>query len=137
MVSLMKWTDDLLLHIDELDDQHRHLFLLINRLIVHTRTNAPREELLSLIQALLTHTLAHFRTEENHMENAHYPLALPHSKEHLEFTHTIQEFIKDYDNGEEGLSTRMLTFLRHWWVFHVAKSDQEFGKHLKNEGYLP
>ena len=137
MLSLMKWTDDLLIHIDELDDQHRNLFLLINRLIVHKRTNGPREELLDLIQVLVAYSQTHFRAEEHHMADVHYPLALPHSKEHLEFTLNIQDFMKDYDMGVEGLSAKMLTFLRHWWVTHVGESDQKFAKHLKNEGYLP
>lgn len=137
MASLMKWTDDVLIHIDEIDDQHRNLFLLINRLIVHKRTHGPQEELLDLIQVLVAYSQANLRAEELHMADTHYPLALPHSKEHLEFTANIQDFMKDYDREEEGLSAKMLTFLMHWWVTHVGTSDQKFGKHLKNEGYVP
>lgn len=137
MVFLIKWTDDLLIHVDEIDDQHRKLFLIINRLIVHTRTNGPREELLDLLHALEAYIQAHFRTEEHHMAKTHYPLALSHSDGHLEFTLSIQKFMGDYDRGMEDLSDKMLTFLRHWWVSHVADTDQKFGEYLKKEGYVP
>ena len=137
MVSLIQWTDDLLIHIEEIDNQQRHLFLLINRLIVHKRNQGPREELLDLLRVLIAYAQAHFRTEENHMADTHYPLAPSHGKEHLKFTENIQEFVVDYKNQEEGLSAKMLTFLRHWWVSHVANSDQKFGRYLKKEGYLP
>ncbi len=137
MVSLMQWTDDLLIHIEEIDNQQKNLFLIINRLIVHKRTHGPREELLDLLQVLIAYARAHFRAEETHMRDTHYPLALSHGKEHLRFSENIQEFITDYTNQAAGLSDKMLTFLRHWWVSHVAHSDQNFGRYLKKEGYLP
>lgn len=137
MVSLLNWTDDLLIHIDEIDDQHRNLFLIINRLIIHKRTQGPQEDLLDLIHVLVAFAQTHFRTEDHHMADTHYPLALAHSKEHLKFTERLQAFAGDYERGSDDLSDHMLSFLRYWWTVHVAESDQKFAKHLKNEGYLP
>ncbi|BCS97250.1 hemerythrin [Desulfoluna limicola] len=137
MVSLMKWSDDLLIHVDDIDDQHRNLFLIINRLIVHKKTNGPREELLDFLHVLVAYSQAHFRTEAQHMADAHYPLAQEHSEEHVEFTQTIQAFMRDYDKGTEDLCDKMLTFLRLWWLSHVADADQKFGEYLKEEGYVP
>lgn len=137
MVSLMKWSDDLLIHIDELDDQHRNLFLLINRLIVHKRTNGPREELLDLLHVLSAFAQTHFRSEDHHMADTRYPLASEHHKEHQTFTTSIQHFMRDYEKGDEDLSDNLLLFLRGWWTVHVSESDQLFAKHLKDEGYVP
>jgi len=137
MVSMLNWTDDMLVHIDEIDDQHRNLFLLINRLIIHKRNRGRREELLDLIRVLVAFAQTHFRTEDHHMAETRYPLAVAHSKEHLKFTERIKEFAGDYEQETEDLSDRMLSFLRFWWTVHVAESDQKFAKHLKNEGYIP
>jgi len=71
------------------------------------------------------------------MADSHYTLAQEHSKEHLEFTLTIQGFIRNYDKKTEGLCDEMLTFLRLWWLSHVAAADQKFGEYLKEEGYVP
>ena len=137
MVSLMNWSDELLLHIDELDDQHRNLFLLINRLIVHKRTRGPREELLDLLQVLISYSQTHFRCEDHHMAASEYPLALSHSQEHHVFIQNINEFMTDYERNNRELSDKMLTFLRKWWMNHVAGSDQKFAKHIQSVGYQP
>ena len=137
MIPLIKWSDDLLLHVDELDDQHRNLFLIINRLIVHRSTHRPRAELMDLIQVLVVYSHTHFRTEESHMADVNYPHIIAHKKEHATFSSNLKEFLEDYSTGVEGLTAKMLTFLRHWWAFHIAKSDQKFGKFLRDEGYLP
>ncbi|MCG8472159.1 MAG: bacteriohemerythrin [Desulfobacterales bacterium] len=137
MVSLMNWSDDLLTGIEEIDDQHRNLFLLINRLILHKRTHGPRENLLDVLHVLVAYSQAHFRSEDHHMAASEYPLARSHSHEHLTFTKNINNFMIDYERGDEELSDKMLIFLRKWWVTHVAESDQMFVKHLKETGYIP
>ncbi|SCX81161.1 bacteriohemerythrin [Desulfoluna spongiiphila] len=137
MVSMLNWTDDMLVHIDEIDDQHRNLFLLINRLIIHKRNQGRREELMDLIRVLVAFAQTHFRTEDHHMAETSYPLAMVHSKEHLKFTERIKEFATDYEKGVEDLSDKMLSFLRVWWTTHVAGSDKKFATYLRNEGYIP
>ncbi|WP_300673140.1 bacteriohemerythrin [Desulfoluna sp.] len=135
METPIEWSDDLLFHIDEIDDQHRNLFLLINRLIGHKRNHGPREELIDLLRVLVAFAQTHFRTEENHMTESHYPHALEHYEEHEEFTKCIHNFMGDYERGKEDLSDKMLTFLRHWWNTHVAKSDQTLARYLKEKGH--
>ena len=71
--QLVQWTDDFSVGISEIDDQHRGLIALVNRVYSAVINKASSSEVEEIVLALEHYTLQHFADEERYMIHARYP----------------------------------------------------------------
>lgn len=133
-MPIIIWTDDMLVHVEKIDNQHKKLLALLNDLYDAMKMGRDKEVLTETIIALADYTFYHFMTEEKYFDQFQYPESALHKNEHKYFTERVTEFQKQFDQGEKILSEDILLFLKSWVVNHIQKSDQKLGPFLNARG---
>ena len=93
---MYEFTEDCMLHIDAIDEEHKRLFQMINEafeLVEKTEDVTAIGQ--SLIANLKDYAATHLAHEEAYMESIHDPELPLQKTEHAAFTKTINEFKLD------------------------------------------
>lgn len=125
--SMVAWSDDHALGLDELDAQHRLLFDLTNDLWHHLVRRSARNDVLATLTALERYALSHFSTEETFMRVTCYPHLEAHMAEHAAFVERVTREKTAVMRGE-ALSLDLLTFLKGWLSEHILRADKDFAR---------
>lgn len=114
-----------------IDDQHRRLFELINRLASSLSQGDDAADLDAVFGELATYAEYHFKTEEEVWRGAlgDDPWFVRHCQSHGAFKPRVLELMaeKGEVNYEKALGDT-LNFLVNWLVFHILESDRHLGK---------
>lgn len=126
----MKWSEELLTHIEEIDRQHKTLFDCLERL-ENAHNGKERWSVLHFaIIEMKNFVAVHFSVEEALLRLFDYPLLAPHAAEHRLFEHNLAE-IEKKSLGHD-VSHEMIALLRHWLVEHIGKTDHQYVPFLKS-----
>lgn len=127
-ISRITWDPAYSVHVDILDAQHKKLFDIANNLIDLFESGSG--DCLPTINELVHYLSLHFQEEHVVMMKANYPGFLSHSREHQKFTDKVEEFLKEYQEGNEDLGLNMITFMKDWLRNHTTKMDMLYAAHL-------
>lgn len=133
-MALIEWKDAYSLDIVEIDDQHRKLIDLINRLHSAILTGRADITLGEILTDLVYYTIYHFETEEKFFDEYDYPEAEQHKKQHKSLIDQVAALQKQHESGEKVLTMDIMNFLRDWLQDHILGSDLKFGPFLKSKG---
>jgi hemerythrin len=131
VAGLLRWGDHYSLGISEIDQQHRGLIQLLNRLDAEFRAGAPPVVLSVTLRHVVAETEAHFRTEEELMTDHAYPELDSHKAEHDILIKQVKEFAADFDAGRSELTESMLMYLKDWLRNHLLIADKRLGRFLR------
>ncbi|WP_051305829.1 bacteriohemerythrin [Desulfogranum mediterraneum] len=123
-MKLIKWHDSFSVGIDLLDQQHKQLFSLVNKLIIALEHNNSREEFEKILSGVVAHTELHFRTEEKML--AIHPQYQTHHRSHQTFTEKLQKIRFTGDESDSARAGQLLEELKVWLANHVLKTDLGF-----------
>jgi len=87
---------------------------------------------LPIIRELVDYTSRTFHEENMIMMQNSYPAFLEHARAHQEFTNKIEEFLHDYQRGDQDLGFKIFIFLKEWIRDHTSKLDTECAIYLRN-----
>jgi hemerythrin len=127
---LIKWSDTYDLGLEEIDEQHRSLLDLINKIWQAIVDRSDKSVVFGLLEELEKYTLAHFVAEETFMRVTDYPGFPEHKVEHQKFVARIAVEKKRALLGE-SLSLDLMHFLRDWLVDHILVSDREYANFIE------
>ena len=125
-IELLSWTEDFSVGDAKIDEQHKQLFNMINRLITESETTIQSETVSDLLTDMTNYAQEHFAAEEKLMRKHNYPHLEEHIAQHLTFRIKVLDFCKDAMKGVGGIPSTMLSYLRDWLVEHILKSDKAF-----------
>lgn len=125
-MSILTWNDQLLVGIDSVDNQHRHLVALINRLDELNALGADLQTVLETVKQLVDYTVDHFQHEEQLMMEAGFNLRMQaqHCQQHQEFIDKMQQVHVEAQSDVSVLSKDLLDFLVDWLCHHILKTDK-------------
>jgi len=124
------WTSDLDTGNRLIDDQHRRLFQLFNDLDAAIAGNVGEEAVGRTLTALSVYVVAHFRMEEELMEQVGYPGLAGHREAHQGMRIQVEDMVDQYNLI--GLDpTQVMGVLKEWLVVHVKKEDQSMAEFLQ------
>jgi len=126
----MTWNGALATGHPEIDEQHRKLIDLANRLNEAMQRGEARSEIGAVLEDLIKYTTFHFQFEENLMKKAGYPELFQHQREHKKLVNDVLARKARFDSGA-ALSSELLSFLRDWLVNHIMKTDKALARGLK------
>lgn len=133
---MYQFTEDCLIGIEEIDNEHRTLFQMINEAfeLLSDRSNAPTV-LKSLLPRLKEYAATHFAHEETYMEKINDPELPRQKKEHSAFTEKVTSYDLASVTEENAFSAaeEILTFLVRWLYGHILGSDIMIGKMAAQE----
>jgi len=126
------WNDSFNIQVEVIDEQHRRLVELMNRLIAFQEEETTDKDVAEVLGAMTNYLGYHFDTEEQLMIDHGYPEIESHREEHQAFVTQTAYFIATYREGGASLKKDILLFLKEWLVEHIVKTDGAFGDYLKD-----
>lgn len=128
---MYQFTEDCLTGIQEIDEEHRQLFKMINEAFEMLKEeNSAAAGVKNMIAALKQYAAVHFAHEEAYMEKINDPELPRQKKEHAAFAERINQFDMEAGGGAAGkkLLSELLEYLSRWLYCHILGSDIMIGK---------
>ncbi|MDT4288340.1 bacteriohemerythrin [Methylomonas sp. MO1] len=125
-MSILTWNDQLLVGIDSVDNQHRHLVGLINRLDELNALGADLQTVIDTVKQLLDYSVYHFQHEEQLMADVNFNprLLAEHRQQHQDFIDKVQQVQIEAQTDISVISKDLLDFLVDWLCHHILKTDK-------------
>ena len=131
---MFHFTDDCIIGIEELDNEHRYLFSLIEKgtqLLQNEYLIDRYEKVRELLDELDAYAEQHFAHEEAYMEEIRDPELLSQRMQHDSFRDHIRDLsfmdISTEDEQEELLQ-ELMDYMAKWLYRHIIGSDILIGK---------
>lgn len=132
--ALMPWSKLYSVGVASIDEQHRTLVGLLNRL-GDARDDPAQEEVAGQILAKLVEYVGeHFAFEERLMHQYHYPATEAHEAAHGRLAQRVTAMIAQQEQGKAISLVDLTAFLRQWLISHILHTDKELGIALNAQG---
>jgi diguanylate cyclase (GGDEF)-like protein/hemerythrin-like metal-binding protein/PAS domain S-box-containing protein len=115
----------------EIDEQHRELVRMVNRLNGAIKNKEGDAITMRLYDELLKYTAFHFATEHRLMEQSGYPDLAQHDLEH---THLVDEAVHFKTRLTQGGDLLALQSIKDWLLNHIRYSDKPLANYLLEHG---
>lgn len=125
-MSEITWSNEYSVNVEEIDNQHKKLFKMINILHEAAVAKQSKDLLADLFNDLSDFCDSHFGMEENYFAQFQYPEAKKHISEHKVFRRRVEEFKNEFEAGEGLLSLRVSIFLNTWLKKHILGTDKKY-----------
>jgi hemerythrin-like metal-binding protein len=125
---VMKWTPDLAFGIEPMDFTHREFVNQLNAL-----ARVPDDKVMETFAALVAHTKAHFRRENDSMFGLNYPQALAHVSEHDKVLKVMIAVSAYMEMGSCRMGRMVARELAHWFRQHALTMDAQLARCLLKE----
>ncbi len=139
---MFHFTDDLLTGIEEIDNEHRHLFEMLEELkgLLEDEQFADKyDQVKAMIEELAEYADSHLEHEEAHMERIRDPELISQRAQHDNFRNKIQDFmfrdISSEEQQQEALS-ELQEYTTRWLYHHILGSDMMIGKNKPLEEWM-
>ncbi len=133
---LFVWDDSLSVGIISIDDQHKVLISLVNRLNAAMKKQMSETVMGEILAELVRYTTTHFATEEELFKRYRYhePEYSQHLQAHAEFIKTLSEIKQKHAEGDGTVPLKVLSLLRRWLVDHIKDIDKRYAPFLLQKG---
>ena len=137
MSKFVEWSDALSVGIEEIDEQHKVLADLVNRMhqAIHERhgSDVVRE----ILTELAEYTRIHFAVEESLMRILNYPDYENHKAVHEELLKHVVELREKVESGKTAIGFELMHFLKNWLTKHIMEEDMAYSSFFLNAGAQP
>jgi hemerythrin-like metal-binding protein len=127
-MSFFDWTPQLDVHIPAMNEEHRWLIGLMNKLYEQCAAGAAREQVDKSLLELGKATQKHFADEELVMARMAYPKLEVHKRAHQQLLTKLAGHVTRYRSGQE-LGDEFFQFLRFWLSAHIQGMDMQYADH--------
>jgi hemerythrin len=129
-MALMNWSQELDVHVDDMNDQHKVLLDLMNKLFDKQQDNTDFEELQLIFDELATKTTAHFKDEEAYMDSISFPDLETHKIIHQTLLSQFAEH-GERVKQQKKFDDEFFNFLTFWLRSHIMGIDTKYGNFAK------
>ena len=130
------WKPKYNIGIKEIDDEHKKLMNLINKLQLAIRYHQDESFEKEALDELVEYTRSHFKREEEIMVTYGYPDYLEHKKLHDEMAAKVQEHVENFERDGHSALLKIVPFIRDWLTTHIYGVDQSYAQLLRENGHL-
>jgi hemerythrin len=129
-MSLIKWTpEEFATSVSQHDEEHKHLFGLLNGLHASVGTG-ERGAIGRSLDGLIAFVAEHFAAEEENMRKVSYPALDLHRLEHDKLVKTCINLQQQFHAGQTHITEETTAFLRDWLKQHIPHIDRQYGPAL-------
>ncbi|MBW2184914.1 MAG: hemerythrin family protein [Deltaproteobacteria bacterium] len=125
-MALLRWNSEFELGISLVDEQHRYLVLLLNKVYRDFNKGMLNDSLARVLDELSDYATYHFFAEERWMAEHQYPRLVDHRCEHDYFKQRIKEIQRDFARGNR-VALEVLILMNDWVMNHIFNSDADCG----------
>jgi hemerythrin-like metal-binding protein len=131
---LLRWSSNLSVGLDCIDDQHKMLVDLINELHQAMGNGSGKTAVGGVLSKLVDYTKTHFKFEEDLFEKHGYEETTEHKGVHAKLVGQLADFQEQFKTGESDISIELLEFLKEWLITHIKKTDTRYVPFLRSKG---
>jgi len=135
-MAFIEWTEKNLIGIPQVDEQHKELFDLLNRLHAAVADGKDVKILNAVLDDLIEFAVFHFSSEEVLFESCNYPRTGEHKSEHDELAEKAMDLQRKLREGGESVNEEILLFLHDWLSTHTADMDVDFANFLRDNNLV-
>ena len=124
---VIKWDDGLSLGIEEIDNDHKHLLDLINKLSDAIEGGVSVDVCRDVFTQLQRYVEEHFEREEKFLKQCHYQDFEIHHAQHVHFKQKLSKLRNEFECDKSNFQAdKVLTWLTNWLVSHIIDEDMKF-----------
>lgn len=137
MSNFVEWSDALSVGIEEIDEQHKVLVDLINKMheAIHQRHGS--DVVNSILSDLADYTRIHFAVEESLMRILNYPGYEAHKQIHEELLGAVVDLQEKVAIGKKSIGFELMHFLKTWLTKHIMDEDMQYSGFFLAAGAQP
>ena len=124
------WDDSHSVGVDEIDQQHKDFFRIMNRLQLLQERGAPRELTINVLFELYKYADYHFASEENFMALIKCPHLDNQKRNHQEILKSLQEKVRTF-NSNALLLEPLLESIATQFLNHADHADKLIGNFVR------
>ncbi|MGE5504860.1 MAG: bacteriohemerythrin [Actinomycetota bacterium] len=128
------WRPEYSVNIERIDNHHRRLFAMANRVLAALQAGSPQGEVSEGLGFLIDYSRYHFAEEEKLLFTYGYPEAAHHAAHHHRLMQEVAAMADRLAKGEEIDRGELLSFLDGWIVNHVIVDDRRYSQFLNDRG---
>ncbi len=130
----MIWKDEYLIGIAEIDEQHKTLFLLAEKIKKDIKEDCENDKIISnsLIK-IVQYTKQHFSTEERIMEELSYPGLANQKIEHRDLVKELKIILMKLKKGNKYSGIQLYNLVNQWLVNHILTEDIKIRDFVKTQ----
>ena len=131
-LSIMMWSDKMKLGIAEIDEQHKMLVGILNRLYQAVVAREGEQITAEILDTLIDYTQTHFSLEERLLREAGYDPheLISHMQEHQNFVQQLATMAARRLTDGKSISFELIQMLQRWLVEHIQISDRRYAEVL-------
>jgi hemerythrin-like metal-binding protein len=130
--DLVEMDQSLLVDFKPIDDDHRRLFEIINRLNEAIVRGSDKSSMVELLEQLIEYTGWHFRHEDRLMQISDYPQYSQHREAHNSLVGQVLKIQHDVTQNGADISSELMLFLLDWLNNHIHNEDKQLADFLNN-----
>lgn len=124
-MAAIEWQNIFNTDIPEIDNQHKKLVSMINRLDQAISGRMINDEIGKVLVSLAEYTQYHFSEEERIMKQINYSHLVQHVAMHDKLKCHIASFLIKLKREENINVYELMSFLKDWLVNHIIKEDKK------------
>ena len=132
-MTLLEWNDSLSVGFEEIDNDHKQLLEIINKLDDAITAGEEFTVVGALLDELVSYTLWHFRHEERLMQTYGDPSFFDHKQKHDALTKAAAAKQEEFQNGNQDIARELMPFLKNWLTEHIQGTDSLTGHYLAKQ----
>lgn len=133
-MPIVVWSPKYRLGIKAVDDQHRSIVDLINRLHDSIKAGDAKRDMDEILRRMRDYALLHFAMEEKYMEEICYGGLEEHRAEHDVFRKKIPEFERSFHRGDLTVALEIMRLLMDWLLRHIQAVDRKYAPLFRERG---
>lgn len=126
-MTIMEWNAKLDIGVEDMNDQHKVLLDIMNKLHDAHLKNEPFSIQHGLMKDLATATIDHFQKEEKLMESIHFEKLSVHKVIHKDLL-TKYSIHMDESEKTQNIDEEFFKFLKFWLSAHIMSIDTQYAK---------
>jgi len=134
-MTFLRWTEKMSVGSPDLDEDHKQLFYLTNRLSEIAEGEVSTEDARQALYGLVRYALLHFAREEGVMAACGFPEQAEHKTGHTRFVATVDEFLQRFEKDPDGQATEvcreLFEFLKDWLTHHILIQDMAYKSYVE------
>jgi hemerythrin len=133
LMTYVSWDNSLSVNNKDIDNQHKKLFELINKLHYSLKDGHGDTVLKPVLIELVEYVKVHFSKEEKYLEEQSYSELEKHKQEHKKYINEIKTFLIKYNGKTPLLARELLLFLGKWAREHIKDEDLKYSSSLNEQ----
>ncbi|MFA5479498.1 MAG: bacteriohemerythrin [Candidatus Muiribacteriota bacterium] len=133
-MPLFVWKNDYSVKVNAMDNQHKQLFAIMDKLHEYMKVGKGSEMLESILTELSTYTQRHFGDEEKLMAQHGYPGIEDQKRAHKQFIDKISEYRNDIKAKKLVSAVQTMDFLKKWLLNHIMVIDAKYADFFNQKG---